>query len=567
VLHALAAEALSIHAVNDRCMQLRLNSACVRSHLPTSTQLETLYKDLHTYHGGRCTLQADWEYKNQRAERLARTAAQQCPRAAQRVRQPEVDQALPRRNYYQPLAESASGEGDASDDEIPDVQPPGAPQRRPAAQQPAATRPRPARAQMPPGPAGPAQLQVASWNANGLTAVKVHELLSLAQQRCVLVVAVQESWERADGAWQQAAEAHGYSWHGCRRHRGAGGGVGFFVHNSIATQASVHIEPGAQNENELELLWLHLEVKQRKRAAVRVCLASTYMPNSAKADAVISTAWDALEEAVMVKAATVEGHTVVLGDLNARLPPAEGPDSRYGQHGEQQADVNPGVGAWKAGEHLQRVMELCELYSLSGRAAPANADDVYTYITQEGTPEVRRSILDYALVCKQLMENGASGEVKDSSVWNIAGSPHRVLGAALPLTVSRARGARPKPFWKWRVDKFTSKDHGAETKQEYQEALEVRASEIEQAAQGDMETLAAATVHAILATAQECIGQKLIKPGRTKAWMTPEIDLGILERRQLHAAMKRTQCPAAKAAYEDQKAWVLALVKARKEQF
>jgi hypothetical protein len=61
-------------------------------------------------------------------------------------------------------------------------------------------------------------------------------------------------------------------------------------------------------------------------------------------DAVISAAWDALEDAVGVKAATVAGHTVVLGDLNARLPPAEGPDSWHGRHGEQAADVKPDAG-------------------------------------------------------------------------------------------------------------------------------------------------------------------------------------------------------------------------------
>jgi exonuclease III len=215
---------------------------------------------------------------------------------------------------------------------------------------------------------------------------------------------VQETWEQTDGAWQQAAEAHGYSWHGCRRSRGAGVGVGFFVHQSIMDKAGMHVKPGVQNDNELELLWLHLEVKQRKRAAVRVCLASTYKPNSAKTDAVISAAWDALEDAVAVKAATVAGHTVVLGDLDARLPPAEGPDSRHRRYGEQAADVRLDAGAWKAGSRLQRVMEQCELHSLAGRSAPASADDVYTYVTQEGTPQAKCSILDYAVVSEQLLE-------------------------------------------------------------------------------------------------------------------------------------------------------------------
>ena len=60
--------------------------------------------------------------------------------------------------------------------------------------------------------------------------------------------------------------------------------------------------------NELELLWLHLTASQRKRAAVRACMASAYMPNSAKTDSGITTAWDALEEAVAAKAATAGGH-------------------------------------------------------------------------------------------------------------------------------------------------------------------------------------------------------------------------------------------------------------------
>jgi hypothetical protein len=114
-------------------------------------------------------------------------------------------------------------------------------------------------------------------------------------------------------------------------------------------------------------------------------------------------------------------------------------------------------------------------------------------------------------------------------------------------------------------DKFT-RQHGAEARQEYHEALDELAGEVGQAG-GDLEALAAATVQAILAAARQCIGQKRIVSARTKAWMTAEIDLGILERRQLHAGMKRTHCPRARAAYESQKAWVLSLVKARKEEF
>jgi hypothetical protein len=53
-----------------------------------------------------------------------------------------------------------------------------------------------------------------------------------------------------------------------------------FVHNSIAAQASAHTEPRAQDDTELELLWLHLTMRQ-------LHLASTYTPNSAKAGGVM----------------------------------------------------------------------------------------------------------------------------------------------------------------------------------------------------------------------------------------------------------------------------------------
>jgi hypothetical protein len=67
------------------------------------------------------------------------------------VRQPDADMALPRGNYYAPLAEEASqGDGAYSDDdELPDDRPAGAPLRRPASRQPAAARSKPAREQMP----------------------------------------------------------------------------------------------------------------------------------------------------------------------------------------------------------------------------------------------------------------------------------------------------------------------------------------------------------------------------------------------------------------------------------
>ena len=254
------------------------------------------------------------------------------------------------------------------------------------------------------------------------------------------------------------------------------------MHSSIQSQVTVHTEPSAQDENELELLWLHLTVKQRKRAAVRACMASTYMPNSAKPDSVITTAWDALEDAVVAKAATAGGHCVLMGDLNARLPPAPAPGGRYGYYGEPADAVKPGAGAWKAGERLLQAMEQLDLYSLAGRAPPAVATDAFTYATQEGTADAKYSVLDYVLVGKQLFADGARGEVHDSSAWEIAGSPHRVVGAWLPLTVHRDASTKPKPFWKWRVEKFTDKEGGAEVRQAYRDALEASLPHVERAA-------------------------------------------------------------------------------------
>jgi hypothetical protein len=134
---------------------------------------------------------------------------------------------------------------------------------------------------------------------------------------------------------------------GCRRAAGAGGGVGFFVHNSIAVQASAHTEPRAQqDDNELELLWLHLTVRQRRRAAIQLHLASALMPDSAKAEGVVDAAWGALEEAVATKASTAPGALRRPGRPQRAAAPANGPDCRHGTHDEA------GAGAWRAGKGL-----------------------------------------------------------------------------------------------------------------------------------------------------------------------------------------------------------------------
>ncbi len=66
-------------------------------------------------------------------------------------------------------------------------------------------------------------------------------------------------------------------------------------------------------------------------------------------------------------------------------------------------------------------------------------------------------MLDYILVGKQLLLDGARCGVLDPAAWDIASSPHRVLGARLPLTVHRERRTRPKPLFMSRVNRFTDK--------------------------------------------------------------------------------------------------------------
>jgi hypothetical protein len=208
------------------------------------------------------------------------------------------------------------------------------PKRRPARRH----EPRQAGARQPPAPTDPAELAVASWNATGLTMQKVEELLTLAREHSTMVVAGAGDLgagrlRLAAGRRRPRLHLDGVPPRGWRRRRRR-------LLAGIAAQASAHTEPRAQqDDNELELLWLHLTVRQRKRAAIQLHLASTYMPNSAKAAGVVDAAWEALEEAVATKASTAGGHCIVLGDLNARLPPADGPDC---QPSQRQAGDHPG---------------------------------------------------------------------------------------------------------------------------------------------------------------------------------------------------------------------------------
>ena len=93
------------------------------------------------------------------------------------------------------------------------------------------------------------------------------------------------------------------------------------------------LEPLATASSNAEVAWLRVQLQRGRAAKQELYVASVYMPDSGKADAVISDAWEVLQDIVAVRVA--KGHSyLLLGDFNARVGSATTPDQRLGQHGE-----------------------------------------------------------------------------------------------------------------------------------------------------------------------------------------------------------------------------------------
>ena len=544
-LQSLATEATGLYIVNDNCIQVKLSSPTVMRHLRTSDSVSHLQESLRQHHDCRCVLQSDAEILHYRRRAASRPhALAQPPRASKHAR--HIDHLLRFANYYDPLDD---------DQPCPDANTGGVKQTGEAPPR------RPPQARQRSKPAASAPLILATWNATALTPTKTHELLSLASKAHVLVIAVQETWENKK--WQPPqiiANEYNYTWCGCPRAGQAGGGVGFFVHNSIRDCVTFKQEPRAQQDNSLEMMWLQLHLKHRKQRCQQLSVASVYMPNSSRNPTEIDSAWDAFGDALSNEAVD-DKQCIILGDLNARIGSAETDGDRIGRHGEP-ADDDKSVN--RAGRKLLQALDDHDLYVLNSRQPPVQPDDNYTFVTT-----ATKSILDYAIVTDHLYHAGSVGTVLDPDKWSIGDSPHRVLGMAVPLRLPSTRHPKKrKAHFKWRTDALTCNDEkGNEMKAKYQHHIQKQHKRIKALASKltDVNQLLAAVVNAFVTAGKASIGLKRIVPGRTNSWWTSDIKNAIAVRRQLYAAMRRLGTSQSREAYREQQKVVKQLV--RKAQY
>jgi hypothetical protein len=149
-----------------------------------------------------------------------------------------------------------------------------------------------------------------------------------------------------------------------------------------------------------------------------------------------------LHDVVAVKVAG--GHSyVLLGDLNARVGSASTAHQRIGQF-RKQGQPNA------AGLHLISLLSASDAGILNSRSSGDNTTFNF------GDRPTDRPILDYAVVPSELYHAGAAAAAEGDD-WHIQCSGHVPVIATVPLQAVRARGPRPPPVHKWRLDAFPNK--------------------------------------------------------------------------------------------------------------
>jgi hypothetical protein len=117
---------------------------------------------------------------------------------------------------------------------------------------------------------------------------------------------------------------------------------------------------------------------------------------------------------------------------------------RHGQYGDLGSPDT-------AGKYMLDLLRDINAYALNNRKQGVN-QTLY-----RGTTPV--STLDYAVVPASLYNAGATAEVAGPS-WHITRSGHRMLLATLPLRTIHHTTPKPKPYMKWKLDRFVDNEHG-----------------------------------------------------------------------------------------------------------
>ena len=225
---------------------------------------------------------------------------------------------------------------------------------------------------------------------------KLLEIQELMLQYNLDVFGISETHE--DGQQRHKMDLMpGYKYYSKPRVGGRGGGVGAFVHESLANE----VKPFAcTHQQYAEALWL---VMQKRGAARKMFIGVVYMPDMGKSAAVRQAAYEQVQQDLLHLSS--KGSVVVMGDFNARVGRAAQPTSHIGMHGESNDDANGN------GQLLLSLLSTVNMYALNARTPPPTADAHLTYVKRRSASgEVMgKSLIDYVIASPDIaMPSGAT---------------------------------------------------------------------------------------------------------------------------------------------------------------
>lgn len=272
-------------------------------------------------------------------------------------------------------------------------------------------------------------LKVGYVNVCGMTQLKAAELQGMLGALNLDILAVVETWEGRC----QVCSIPGYVFISKPRQGGSGGGVGFYVSNSIAPLVSAHTHTHVP-----EALWL--ELSSTRRGGAHVMVGAVYLPPSTLDNrANIQSVYSALQ--MDIEAFKQKGEVIVLGDLNSKVGKASCAGDHIGEWGEDEP-------ANDAGQALIDMLKATDMYTLNGRHPSPSAECHTPQYTRarlvsraDGSIEAQYSVLDYILAPKDwaLPTNSkpAVSSIQVEAQKCISGSDHLLLWCIIPHTIDK----------------------------------------------------------------------------------------------------------------------------------
>jgi endonuclease/exonuclease/phosphatase family metal-dependent hydrolase len=392
---------------------------------------------------------------------------------------------------------------------------------------------------------------IGCFNINGLNGNdgrgQLEAIIELMRIRMINIMALQETHEKLGKLIQPSAA---YTWYGELSHGTTkGGGFGFLV--DMAAEPHFKYLGTRGPSSQYGATWAYLKGATR---AEDIYIGCTYLPHAKIANAIIEDAHARLQQDIS-HYQQKPGRVMILGDCNAKVgqdvvasdagQPPRGPTGKLPEppQGSNRRNTAASTHNNYAGSLLMNTCDEQDLYFLTGRA-PSQ------------TPTCRDStMVDHIIGPQSLLAWTHTVTHIPSTEADVqcCGSDHTPVTITLPL---RATSEKPISTTRlsWRLDNLQKPaSHTA-----YLSAIQDHAHIFENAkrhalhantlTQEGLNSVTSALLDVIGEAAQASIGQRRIRPGVSKPWMTPELRRTLDTKHQVHAAWRRDPQPATAAA-------------------